>query len=148
MQIDRFHLIAAVFILLAKDDKVFLIKRANTGWEDGKWSIMGGHLDGNETAVHAAIREANEEAGVVIKPEELQFFNVAHIITNSERIHLSFVSYKWDGEPKNNEPDKASEVGWFSMDNLPDRLTDISRETLDWFKNKTVYAESGWERQS
>lgn len=147
MQTDRFHLIAAVFILLVKDDKVFLTKRTNTGWEDGKWSIMGGHLDGNETAVHAAAREANEEAGVIVKPEDLHFFNVAHIVTNSERVHFSFAAYKWDGEPKNNEPHKASAVDWFSLDKLPDNLTDISRETLEWFKSETIYAEFGWKTE-
>ena len=95
---DRFHLIAAVYILLVNDNKVFLTKRANTGWEDGKYAIVGGHLDGNETARLGAIREAQEEAGVEVDINDLRFVNVSHVLSNSERIHFTFVTEKWKGE--------------------------------------------------
>lgn len=147
MQPDRFHLIAAVFVLLVKDGKVFLSKRQNTGWEDGNYSIIGGHLDGRETAIHAAIREAKEEVGIIVKPHDLTFFNVAHIVTSSERIHFSFVATTWQGEPTNKERHKASEVGWFALDKLPENLTAISKETIEWYKNKITYAEFGWEKK-
>lgn len=147
MQSDKFHLIAAVFVLLIKDDKIFLSKRINTGWEDGKYSIIGGHLDGDETATHAAVREAKEEVGVTIRPSDLEFFNVAHIITNTERIHFSFVATQWEGEPTNAEPEKATDARWFPLNDLPKNLTDISRDTIVWYKDKKIYSEFGWEKK-
>lgn len=147
MQPNRFHLIAAIFVLLIKGDKIFLTKRTNTGWEDGKWSIIGGHLDGNETATQAVVREAYEEAGITINPQDLKFFNVAHVITNNERVQFSFAAYKWKGQPKNNEPDKASDADWFPLDNLPENLTDISRDTIEWYKEKRIYTEFGWNKK-
>ena len=148
MNSQRFHLIAAVFILLIKDGKVFLSQRKNTGWKDGEYSLIGGHCDGGETATHAAVREVLEETGVVVKAEDLQFVNICHLVTNSERVHFSFAVEVWEGEPQNNEPEKAESVGWFSLENLPENLTDISRATLEWYKNGITYSEFGWEEKS
>lgn len=147
MQPKRFQLVAATFVLLVKDDKVFLAKRVNTGWEDGKYSLVGGHLEGNETASQAAIREAKEEAGVKIDPKDLKFFNVSHLITNTERIHFSFVAQMWKGEAKNNEKEKADDAQWFSLDNLPQNITDVSRKTIEWYKKRTTYTEFGWNKR-
>jgi mutator protein MutT len=147
MQPDRFHLIAAVFIIIVKENKVFLTRRVNTGWEDGKYSLIGGHLDGNETATQAAIREAKEEAGITIIPKDLRFVNVSHLITNNERIHFSFVADKWEGEPINNELEKADDAQWFSIDALPENITDISGETIKWYKNNVAYTEFGWDKK-
>ncbi len=148
MQPERFQLISAVFILLIKDGNIFLSKRQNTGWEDGKYSIVGGHIDGGETATQAAIREAKEETNVDVSPEKLRFFNVCHLVSNTERVQLSFATEEWDGEAINNEPDKAGSAGWFSLDNLPDNLTEISRMTIEWYKNGTSYSEFGWDKKA
>jgi mutator protein MutT len=144
MQQDRFKLIAAVFILLLKDGKVLLSRRANTGWEDGKYCLPGGHFNGNETAANVVVREAKEELGVVINPEDVKFFNVSHMCTTDERIQFSFVVEKWQGEPNNMEPEKASEIGWFTIDNLPDDINAQTKATIGWYKNGIAYTEFGW----
>ncbi len=146
MQPERFQLISAIFILLIKDGKIFLSKRKNTGWEDGNYSIVGGHIDGGETATQAAIREAKEEAGIEVKIQDLKFINVCHLISNSERIQISFAVERWDGEAINNEPERAESAEWFSLDDLPENLTEISKKTIEWYMNGTVYSEFGWKR--
>lgn len=144
---NRFHLVAAVYIILKKDNKIFLTRRINTGWEDGKYALVGGHLDGNETASQTAIREAKEEIGVIIDPKDIKFVNVSHLITNSERIHFTFLAEKWKGKPKNNEPEKADDAKWFSIDALPKNITDNSKETIEWHKKGNVYTEFGWDKK-
>jgi 8-oxo-dGTP diphosphatase len=68
---ERFKLVDAIFVLLIKENKVFFIRRANTGWKDGQYSLIGGHLDGDEPATVAAVREAKEEAGC--KPPDYKY---------------------------------------------------------------------------
>lgn len=147
MKKDRFHLVAAVSVLLIKNNKIFLLKRINTGWGDDKYCLIGGHLNGEETATQAAVREIAEEAGVKVNPEDLKFVNVSHLITNSERIHLSFAVTKWKGEPKNNEPDKASEAGWFFINKLPKDILSISKSTINWYRDNIIYSEFGWDKK-
>jgi len=142
---SRFRLIAAVFILLIENDQIFLAKRINTGWEDDTYSLPGGHLDGNETVLSAAVREAKEELSVTISPKDLRFVNVTHLFTNDERIHFAFVTNKWEGYPINNEPDKSDETGWFAFKNLPDNLNEVSRAVIKCYLDNIPYAEFGWE---
>ena len=144
---QRYKLIAAVFILLIKDNKVLLSRRYNTGWEDGKYCLPGGHFNGNETAAEVAIREAKEELGITIEPKDLKFFNVCHTSTNDERIGFSFVSEKWQGEVRNNEPERASEVGWFSINGLPFDINELARKTVEWYQKNIPYTEFGWNKK-
>lgn len=47
---------------------ILLHRRKNTGYEDGKWDIAGsGHVDEDETAQTAVIRECQEELGIEVQ---------------------------------------------------------------------------------
>ncbi|MDZ7955173.1 NUDIX domain-containing protein [Nostoc sp. DedQUE09] len=63
MKNNPFKLIPASYIILIKNEKILLIRRVNTGYEDGKYSVVG-LVDGNETFVQAVVREAKEEVGI------------------------------------------------------------------------------------
>jgi 8-oxo-dGTP diphosphatase len=80
---ERFKLIPAVYLLLRQDDEVLLLRRANTGYQDGKYSLIAGHLDGDELATEGMIREAKEEAGITIVKEDLKFVHLAHRLTRN-----------------------------------------------------------------
>jgi 8-oxo-dGTP pyrophosphatase MutT (NUDIX family) len=67
--IRRFPL--AVHIFFIRGGTVLLLRRFNTGYEDGNYSVPAGHLEGDETVVQAAIREAREEIGVELRPDEV-----------------------------------------------------------------------------
>ncbi len=58
--------IVAAYLVLQKDDQVLLLQRQNTGYEDGNYSVIAGHVEPGETFTQAIIREAREEANVVI----------------------------------------------------------------------------------
>ena len=40
-------------------------------YKDGNWDIPKGHVEGHETHVQTALRELEEEANIVLKPEDL-----------------------------------------------------------------------------
>ena len=53
-----------VHVLLIRDERLFLLRRSNTGFMDGYFSLPGGHQDIGESVSEAAIRECLEETGV------------------------------------------------------------------------------------
>ena len=55
---------------------ILLAKRLNTGWMDGNYSVVAGHLDGNETFLQAIVREAKEESGIDLDGKNLQAVHV------------------------------------------------------------------------
>jgi 8-oxo-dGTP diphosphatase len=67
-----------VHLILAEGRKVLLLRRANTGFADGWWSVPGGSLEHGETLPQAAAREALEEIGVTIDPADLSFAHLCH----------------------------------------------------------------------
>lgn len=61
---ERHSNIPAAYLTLFRDNKVLLLRRCNTGYEDGNYSMVAGHVDQGETFTQAIIRESNEEAGI------------------------------------------------------------------------------------
>jgi 8-oxo-dGTP diphosphatase len=144
----RFKLILSVYLILVKDGKVLLLRRFNTGYEDGNYGLVAGHADGNERATDAMCREALEEAGLVIKPKDLKFVHFMHRRQNDERADVFFTADKWEGEPKNMEPDKCDDLSWFPLDNLPSNIIIYIKEVLENFQKGVYYSEFGWAGNS
>jgi len=53
--------------VVIKDGKVLLVKRRNPP-SANKWSLPGGHVEPGEGILEAAVRELEEETGVIGKP--------------------------------------------------------------------------------
>ncbi len=144
MDKERFKLIPAVHIILLRDGKVLMLRRFNTGWMDGRYSLIAGHFDGGETARHAAAREAMEEAAVRIDEEDLEFAHVMHRHSDTERVDFFFVARKWSGEPRNAEPNKCDWMGWFPVGSMPDNTVPYIRLALENVEMGVKYSEFEW----
>ena len=143
---ERFKLILSVYIILIKDGKTLLLRRANTGFEDGNYGLVSGHADGNETARNAVCREAFEESGLELKPAEVRFVHLMHRIGADERVDVFFTADKWPSTPFNKEPDKCDDLSWFPLDNLPSNTIPYIRQALKCYQNKVHYSEYGWDK--
>jgi 8-oxo-dGTP diphosphatase len=97
MKIKRHPVLLAVYLIFTKDDKVLLLRRENSGFEDGNYSLVAGHVNKNESAIQGAIREGLEEAGVVLKPQNLELVHVMSRLSETERIDLFFKVNDWEG---------------------------------------------------
>jgi 8-oxo-dGTP diphosphatase len=137
----RFKLVLSVYIILIKEDKTLLLRRANTGYEDGNYGLVAGHADGGEPATVACCREAKEESGLDIKPEDLKLAHVMHRRQNDERVDIFFTTDKWEGQPTNMEPEKCDDLSWFPLDNLPENAIPYIRQALENFQNGVPYSE-------
>jgi len=144
MSEEKFKLCSAVYLLPIKDGKVLLSRRFNTGWMDGKYSLISGHLDGNETVFDAMIRESFEEANLVIDKKDLIPATVIHRKSDVEYIDFFFVVNKWSGQPIIKESNKCDDLSWFPLNNLPDNLLPFIREAIENYEDKIPFFESGW----
>jgi ADP-ribose pyrophosphatase YjhB (NUDIX family) len=141
---ERFKLVPAVHLFLFREDKILLIRRANSGFFDGYYSVPAGHLDGNETAAQAMVREAMEEICITINPKDLKAIHVMHRKSEEERIDFFFTTKKWLAEPRIGEPDKCDDLGWFPFDNLPKNIVPYVRFAINRHHYGVFYSEFGW----
>jgi 8-oxo-dGTP pyrophosphatase MutT (NUDIX family) len=84
-----------VHLLFFQADQVLLLRRFNTGYADGQYSVPAGHLDGGETVMAAAAREAEEETGLRIAEADIIFSSVMHRIDGDERVDFFVHVQQW-----------------------------------------------------
>ena len=144
----RHQNIPASYLVLLRDNKVLLLRRCNTGYEDGKYSMVAGHVEPDETFTECIIREAKEEAGISLKPEDLQVAHVMHrnssTAKDNERVDVFFVAKEWNGETTNKEPHKCDDLSWFALDALPKNIIPFIKQAIEKINNKVYYSEHGW----
>ncbi|WP_069163441.1 NUDIX hydrolase [Nocardia altamirensis] len=133
-----------VHLLLRRGNEVLFGQRHNTGFEDGAWHLPSGHLEADESVVSALIREANEEIGVTIKPDDVQFSHIMHNSSSGGRMAFFFTVRNWKREPDNREPDKCSALEWFSTDALPDHMIDYCRVAMRSIADGNSFSVYGW----
>ncbi len=144
MPATRFKLVSAVHLFFLRDRQVLLLRRYNTGYEDGKYSVVAGHLDGGEQVREAAIREACEEVGVELAPEDVEVVGVMHRLSNDERVDWFVAIRRWSGEITNCEPGKCDDLAWFDLDALPPNLIAYVQRGLANYRQGRWYDSYGW----
>lgn len=140
---DRHTVRCAVYGFFIKNKKILMLLRKGTGWMDGKYGVPAGHLDKGESIKGAAIREIKEEVGLDINESDLTLYHVMHRFEddNFEYIDFFFKVEYFEGEPKNSEPDKASEIKWFDLDALPKNIIPNVKAGIGYYKNKMFFSE-------
>ncbi len=146
MSNERFTLRAAVYLILIRNGKTLLSRRFNTGWMDGNYSLIAGHIDGKEKVSNAMIREAFEEAGIKVKREDLKPVKVLHrLSSDKEYMDFFFVAEKWLGEPVIKEPNKCDDMSWFPIKDLPENILPHVKNVIENYNDGISFIESGWE---
>ncbi|MDO8566350.1 MAG: NUDIX domain-containing protein [Candidatus Moranbacteria bacterium] len=146
---ERFKLIPSVYLILEKEGKILLSRRFQTGYEDGKYSMVAGHADGGETLREALRREVQEEAGIRLDLSKLELVLTMHRwCGDHERADFFFKADVWEGEIKNMEPDKCDDLKWFLPTELPENIVPYIRTAIECYVSGTRYAEFGWEEKN
>lgn len=141
----RYQLSASVFVALVKGFDVCMLKRHGTGWMDGSFSIPAGGLDAGETIAAAAIREANEEVGVRIFPENLKYVHTLHSRTaGTAWLGHFFQATIWQGTPELRGTEKHSNLQWHSINTLPSSTIPYVQEALICIFRNEPYSAYGW----
>lgn len=140
----RFKIIPEVHLVLRRNRTFLMLRRYQTGYMDGFYSVVAGHVDGNETFRSAMAREAHEEAGIVLQTEELQLVHTMHRRSDDERLSLFFEAKSWDGTIKNNEPQKCDDLAWYSLQEQDVRMVPYVQSALEMISRGERYSEFGW----
>jgi 8-oxo-dGTP diphosphatase len=106
----------AAAVLIEKDRKVLLVRRANEPAR-GLWTLPAGFVDAGEDPVKAAARECLEETGLVVK-----ITGLLDVISGLEHPRGAHIVIFYRGEILNGEikaRDDVDKVEFFERDNLP-----------------------------
>lgn len=146
MSRERYHLSIALFVLLLRGNDLLMLRRSQTGWMDGHYSLPAGGLELGETLAAAAARELREETGVEAAADDMQLAHTMHVWTE-DRSWLGhyFICRQWRCTPFLAEPEKHSEMGWQNLAALPEQTIPYVRQALEAIKAGQPYSEYGWE---
>ncbi|MBN1779172.1 MAG: NUDIX domain-containing protein [Candidatus Buchananbacteria bacterium] len=148
---ERFKITPAAYLIIIKDKKILMSKRLNTGYEDGNYSLVAGHLDGGETFRQAMAREAKEETDLDINPAKTKVVHIMHRYEKNnnpeirERIDVFVQTDQYFGVPKIMEPDKCDDISWFGLDNLPPNTIPYVKYAIKCILNNITYSEFGFD---
>lgn len=140
-EMERFKMAVAVYLVLIKDGKILLQRRAGTNYYPGYYGIPCGHVEVGEGCLNALIREVKEETNLNIKEENITLLYTLNYFSDKEYINLFFTAKKYSGTPKIMEPHKCTELKFVELSNLPSNLVPEVRKYLADAKNGKVYGE-------
>lgn len=147
----RFRMPVAVHLFLLQGEKILLLRRFNTGYEDGNYSVIAGHLDGDEEVIQAMIREAREEALIEIEPRDIKIVGIMHrkipdgkAINYAEAINFFLVARSWRGTVVNGEPHKCDELAWYPLNRLPENVVPYVRKAIANYQEGAWFESYGW----
>lgn len=141
---DRNKAIPASYLILEQDGKILLMRRFQTGYMDGNYSLPAGHVDPGELPIETMIREAKEEIGLDIVANDIEFVHVAYELPHDEtgnRVDFYFKTTNWSGEPVIVEPHKCDALLWASVDDLPENMIPKVRKALEAYRDKILYGQ-------
>jgi ADP-ribose pyrophosphatase YjhB (NUDIX family) len=106
-------------ILLNDKNQVLLGKRALNITEGGKYGLIGGFMERDESVPDSLQREIEEETGYTATIDYLFYISDRLNIPSSDWQNIAFVFVAHVGD-KVGEPDEEStELKWFDLDELP-----------------------------
>jgi 8-oxo-dGTP diphosphatase len=118
-------------VISGEAGRVFLALRGPTARnEPDTWEFPGGEVELGEALEDAVRREIREEYGLEVElTGTLGAFD--HFLPGGEHwVSVTYLGRHTGGEPEIREPGKCTAVGWFETDDLPERLSEITRKNV------------------
>ena len=107
-----------VAITRETEPRVLLIERGNEPFK-GHWAFPGGFMDMNETTEQCAIRELEEETGIVLATmKQIGAYSKVDRDPRGRTITVAYLSLV-DQTLAAKGQDDAARAEWFSLDTLP-----------------------------
>lgn len=123
--------VPTVDIIIEIDSKIVLIKRKNPPYG---WALPGGFVDYGESYEMAAVREAEEETGLIV--QNLQQFRTYSDPGRDPRQHTASTIFIAQADAEPVAGDDAIEAKLFTKETLPDLVFDHATIVADYFAFK------------
>ncbi|MFD5368422.1 NUDIX domain-containing protein [Streptomyces sp. NPDC127103] len=154
--------IVGVHLYLEHEGRILLGRRhPDSAYAGGSWHALAGHCEA-ESATACLVREAYEEAGLVIDRDDLELVHTVHVVDRPAeghaegyggrsgcrppRIQLFFRACRWEGTPELREPDKCVAWQWWNPKDLPEPIVPYARAAIEGVQAGRPYTEWGWTR--
>jgi 8-oxo-dGTP pyrophosphatase MutT (NUDIX family) len=114
--------------IIAVDDqnRVCLVRHTYTPG----WHLPGGGVERGETCMAAALKEAHEEAGLLIAPSDIKLVSLHANFANFPGDHVAvYRAINWT-QTATNTAHEIAEFAFFALDNLPEGTTAGTRRRL------------------
>jgi 8-oxo-dGTP diphosphatase len=122
------------------------LRHPDSAYAPSTHHFLAGHCE-QESAIACLVREAREEAGLQIDPDDVEFAHAVHLLDapgTQPRMQLVFRARRWNGTPAVLEPDKCLSWGWWHPHALPEPIVGYTRVAIDGIQAGRPYSEIGW----
>jgi 8-oxo-dGTP diphosphatase len=114
------HTISTAIILDNKNN-ILLTRRSPKIREGGKWDLVGGFMERDETIEESVRREVMEETGYQLTKADLFTVIDNPFRKGSDWQNIGFVYVCRAGEKTGEADWESTEQKWFNLDNLPEK---------------------------
>ncbi|MEU9744714.1 NUDIX domain-containing protein [Streptomyces niveus] len=142
------HIVGVHLYLEDAHGRILLgLRHPDSAYAGNTWHFLAGHCE-REEAVSCLIREAEEEAGLVIEPDDVELLHLVHLVDSPSarpRIGLVFRARTWSGTPSVQEPDRCVEWRFWNPKDLPDAVVPYTRQAIEGVLAGRLYSQTGWD---
>ncbi|MFF3394774.1 NUDIX domain-containing protein [Streptomyces sp. NPDC002669] len=144
------HIVGVHLYLEDTHGRILLgLRHPDSAYAGNTWHFLAGHCE-REEAVSALVREAQEEAGLVIEPDGVELVHLVHHVDSPSarpRIGLILRARTWSGTPTVREPDRCVEWRFWNPKDLPDAVVPYTRQAIEGVLAGRLYSHMGWDRR-
>ncbi len=131
-----------------QDGRVLLgLRYQDSACAGESWHFLAGHCEPDESATACLVREAQQEAGLVIRPEDAELIHVVRVVDEpgtQPRMQFVFRVRRWQGRPELRAPDKCLAWRWWEPAALPAPIVPYARVAIESICAGRPYSEVGW----
>jgi 8-oxo-dGTP pyrophosphatase MutT (NUDIX family) len=145
MALDTYPLI--VNLILEREDKILMIYREHTKVYQNAYALPAGKVEKGESLKQNIIREAKEEIGITLHPDDVTLAVTLWAKYKNEAgdaiedVGFFFKASRYEGEVINAEPHKHGHVKWVVLSDLPENTLPFTRVALEAYREGKEYVE-------